>query len=86
MRDKGKEKESAGELLTPEGIGIGVVKLELHLFDKVRYIVLADAPDGDGPLVRVVRREVRRLLVRVHGGCDGAIDWWEITCMLTGRS
>lgn len=53
------------------------MQLELHLFQPVGYVLVVDAADEDGPLVRVLGADARGAVVGVEGLGDGAVDCGE---------
>lgn len=59
--------------LTSCTVGIGVVELEDHFFDKVGDVFIVDAAHRDGPAVCMLRRHLRTLVVR-EWDCNVPVD------------
>ena len=57
-----------------QGIGVGLVQLELHFAQPVGDVFAVDAAHVDGPLVRVVWVYARGAVGRVEEFGDAAVD------------
>lgn len=60
------------------------MQLELHLLQPVGYVLVVNAADEDGPLVRVLGAYARGAVVGVEGLGDGAVDCGESVLVMKG--